>query len=168
MIRYGVGIAACLFLAVLYPYFRYEIFEELLSRRIRKRDIRQKMKGAGNFWLYREIEAAYGLGWYGKLMRHYTLTLPAVAVLHLALGWVDRLAGADMAIMSLLCVTASVLIFYTGIRRNRRSMGSAFILFAWSKTYGKTGKHLHTEVYSTFIDIAFAAFPLVFPAVMLL
>lgn len=168
MTRYGTGIVACIVLALLYPVFRMEVFDELISRGIRKRDIRRKMKGFRNFWLYDEIEKNYGLGFYGKMIRQYVGLYTMITILHIALGWINSLAGADVALMTYLCLNAVVMIFYSRIRINRRLFGSTFVLFAWEKTLNRNSKLLHTNYYSTIFDILFAAVPLVFPVVMLL
>ena len=46
MSRYLVGILFCLVIALAYAAFRDEAFQDLRHRKIRKRDIRQKQKGA--------------------------------------------------------------------------------------------------------------------------
>ena len=61
MSRYLVGILFCLVIALSYAAFRDEAFQDLRHRKIRKRDIRQKQKGALNFWFYTELEKEYGL-----------------------------------------------------------------------------------------------------------
>ena len=168
MTRYGIGICACIVFALIYPCFRMEVFDELISRGIRKREIRQKMKGYRNFWLYEEVENTYGLGYYGKMMRQYVGLYLLVTVLHITFGWINGFAGLDVAIMTLLCLYVTVMIFYTRLRCNRRVIGSTFVLFAWKKTRNRKGKLLHTDYYSIVFDVLFATVPLVFPVVMLL
>ena len=128
MTRYAVGLVACVFFAFLYPYFRIEIFDELQSRGIRTRDIRQKLKGIRNFWFYTEVDAAYGLGQYGKMICAYPIVFCWVVGFHIFLGWWDFLAVLDIGVIILLTALCSLLILYTRFRVNLRLFGSRFLL----------------------------------------
>ena len=96
MSRYLVGILFCLVIALAYAAFRDEAFQGLRHRKIRKRDIRQKQKGALNFWFYTELEKAYGLGKYGVLLRLYPIVAGSFTVLHITFGWMESLATPDL------------------------------------------------------------------------
>ena len=92
MSRYLVGILFCLVIALVYAAFRDEAFQDLRHHKIRKRDIRQKQKGALNFWFYTALEKEYGLGKYGVLLRLYPIAAGSFTVLHITFGWMDALA----------------------------------------------------------------------------
>lgn len=175
MSNYFVGIMFCLVMALVYPAFRADAFAELRHRRIRKRDIRQKQKGALNFWFYTELERAYGLGKYGILLRVYPIVAGTVTVYHIFLGWIKALAVVDIALVSLTALYLTVIIFYACIRRNRRLFDSAFVLWGWQETNSlgkgrawipasKNGNYI--EYYSTIFDLILAALPLIVPLMM--
>ncbi len=176
MSRYLVGIFFCLSIILAYPAFRWEAFEELRARHVRKRDIRHKLKGALNFWFYTELEKAYGLGKYGILLRLYPIVAGLLTILHIALGWIDALALPDLITVSMTAVYLSVIILVAGYNRNRRLFGSGFILLAKRETKSyvhkskifvpKTKDGFLIEYYSTGYDLILAAAPLVFPVLM--
>ena len=176
MSRYLVGILFCLVLAFAYPAFRTEATEGLRARRIRKRDIRQKQKGARNFWFYTELEKAYGLGKYGMLLRLYPVVAGSVTAVHISLGWIGALAGFDTALAAATAVYLSVMILYACIRRNRRLFGSAFILLAWRETKDpvpkgkilvpKTKDGCWIDYYSSVFDLILTVLPFAFPVLM--
>ncbi|MBQ9780538.1 MAG: hypothetical protein IJW00_06300 [Clostridia bacterium] len=177
MSNYFVGIMFCLVMALAYPAFRADAFAELRHCRIRKRDIRQKQKGALNFWFYTELEKAYGLGKYGVLLRVYPIVAGIVTVFHIFLGWIKALAVVDIALVSLTALYLSVIIFYACIRRNRRLFDAAFLLWGMkeTKSFVPKGKLVPTdkngfliEYYSTIFDLILAALPLIFPLMMAL
>lgn len=176
MSRYFVGIVFCLILSFAYPAFRMEATEGLRHRKIRKRDIRQKQKGALNFWFYTELERAYGLGTYGTLLRLYPFVAGTLTVLHLSFGWLASPAVVDLVLSALTALYLSVMILMTCIRRNRRLFGSAFVLWGMRETKDPVpkGKILtpiskkgnYVEIYSVFFDLILTALPLAFPAMM--
>ena len=176
MSRYLVGILLCLVIALAYAAFRDEAFQDLRHRKIRKRDIRQKQKGALNFWFYAELEKAYGLGKYGVLLRLYPIVAGSFTVLHITLGWMEALALPDLILAVLVAVYLSVLTLYACIRRNRRLFGQAFLLLAWRETKSpvENGRILipksrngnRIEYFSSVLDLILAASPLVFPLLM--
>ena len=176
MSRYLVGILFCLVIALAYAAFRDEAFQDLRHRKIRKRDIRQKQKGALNFWFYAELEKAYGLGRYGILLRLYPIAAGSFTVLHITFGWMESLATPDLILSCLLAVYLSVLTMYACIRRNRRLFGQAFLLLAWRETKSpvENGRILlpksrngnRIEYFSSVLDLILAASPLVFPLLM--
>ena len=176
MSRYLVGILFCLVIALAYAAFRDEAFQGLRYRKIRKRDIRQKQKGALNFWFYTELEKAYGLGTYGVLLRLYPIVAGSFTVLHITFGWMESLATPDLILAVLVAVYLSVLTMYACIRRNRRLFGQAFLLLAWRESTdtvpkdkilepkSKNGHYIH--YYSSVFDLILAASPLIFPVLM--
>ena len=176
MSRYLVGILFCLVIALVYAAFRDEAFQDLRHRKIRKRDIRQKQKGAINFWFYAELEKAYGLGRYGILLRLYPIVAGSFTVLHITLGWMEALALPDLILAGLIAVYLSVMTLTACIRRNRRLFGSAFVLWAWQETKDPVPKDKILEpksksgnyiwYYSSVFDLILAAAPMVFPVLM--
>ncbi len=173
MSRYLVGILFCIVLALAYPAFRGEATEELRHRKIRKRDIRQKQKGAMNFWFYTELEKAYGLGKYVVLLRLYPVVSGTVTVLHVSLGWIAPLTVFDLMMVTVTALYLSAIILAACISRNRRLFGQAFVLWGRKETkctgtenpvLRKDGKY--TEQYSSFFDLILAALPIVFPVMM--
>lgn len=176
MSRYLVGSLFCLVIALAYPAFRDEALQDLRHRKIRKRDIRQKQKGAVNFWFYTELEKAYGLGKYGALLRLYPVVAGTLTVLHIPFGWMEALALPDLIFASLTALYLSVMILYACIRRNRRLFGSAFVLWGMRETKDNVPKDkilvpkskngCWIEYYSTVFDLILAALPLVFPVMM--
>ena len=176
MSRYLVGILFCLVIALAYAAFRDEAFQGLRHRKIRKRDIRQKQKGALNFWFYTELEKAYGLGKYGILLRLYPIVAGTFTVLHITFGWMDALALPDLILAGLTALYLSVLTLYACVRRNRRLFGQAFLLLAWRETKSpvENGRILipksrngnRIEYFSSILDLILAASPLIFPVLM--
>ena len=176
MSRYLVGILFCLVLAFAYPAFRDEATEGLRHRKIRKRDIRQKQKGAMNFWFYTELEKEYGLGTYGILLRIYPIVAGTFTVLHITCGWMEALTLPDLILSSLTAAYLSVLILCACIRRNRRLFGQAFLLLAWQETKDPVPKDKILEpkskngnfiqYYSSVFDLILVVSPLVFPVLM--
>ena len=176
MSRYLVGILFCLVVALAYAAFRDDAFQDLRHRKIRKRDIRQKQKGALNFWFYTELEKAYGLGTYGVLLRLYPIVAGSFTVLHITFGWMESLATPDLILAVLVAVYLSVLTMYACIRRNRRLFGQAFLLLAWRETKSpvENGRWLvpksrngnRIEYFSSVLDLILAVSPLVFPLLM--
>ena len=176
MSRYLVGILFCLVIALAYAAFRDEAFQDLRHRKIRKRDIRQKQKGAMNFWFYTELEKAYGLGRYGVFLRLYPIVAGSFTVLHITFGWMESLATPDLILAVLVAVYLSVLTMYACIRRNRRLFGQAFLLLAWQETKSpvekgrilipKSRNGNRIEYFSSVLDLILAASPLVFPLLM--
>ena len=176
MSRYLVGILFCLVIALVYAAFRDEAFQGLRHRKIRKRDIRQKQKGALNFWFYTELEKEYGLGKYGVLLRLYPIVAGSFTVLHITLGWMEALTLTDLILAVLVAVYLSVLTLYACIRRNRRLFGQAFLLLAWRETKNpvENGRILipksrngnRIEYFSSILDLILAASPLIFPVLM--
>lgn len=176
MSRYLVGILFCLVIALAYAAFRDEAFQDLRHRKIRKRDIRQKQKGALNFWFYTELEKEYGLGRYGVLLRLYPIVAGSFTVLHITFGWMESLATPDLILAVLVAVYLSVLTLYACIRRNRRLFGSAFVLWAWQEIKGgeprskilvpRSENGNYIQYYSSVSDLILAASPLVFPLLM--
>lgn len=176
MTRYLVGILFCFVMFLAYFAFRDEAFQDLRHRKIRKRDIRQKQKGALNFWFYTELEKAYGLGKYGILLRLYPIAAGSFTVLHIPFGWMEALALTDLILAVLVAVYLSVLTMYACIRRNRRLFGQAFLLLAWRETKNpvekgrwlvpksKNGNWM--EYYSSVFDLILAVSPLIFPVLM--
>ena len=176
MSRYLVGILFCLVIALAYAAFRDEAFQDLRHRKIRKRDIRQKQKGAINFWFYTELEKAYGLGMYGILLRLYPIVAGTFTVLHITFGWMDASALTDLILAGLTALYLSAITLYACIRRNRRLFGSAFVLWAWQETKDPVPKDKILEpkskngnyiwYYSSVFDLILAASPIVFPVLM--
>ena len=176
MSRYLIGILFCLVIALAYAAFRDEAFQNLRHRKIRKRDIRQKQKGALNFWFYTELEKAYGLGTYGVLLRLYPIVAGSFTVLHITFGWIESLATPDLILSCLVAVYLSVLTMYACIRRNRRLFGQAFLLLAWRETKSpvENGRILipksrngnRIEYFSSVLDLILAVSPLIFPVLM--
>ncbi len=176
MSRYLVGILFCLVIALAYPAFRGEAFTDLRHRKIRKRDIRQKQKGAVNFWFYTELEKAYGLGKYGILLRLYPIVAGTLTVLHISLGWMEALTIPDLVLSSLTAVYLSATILYACIRRNRRLFGTAFVLWGMRETKDpvekgriltpKSRNGNWIEYYSSVLDLVLAVSPFVFPVLM--
>ena len=176
MSRYLVGILFCLVIALAYAAFRDEAFQGLRHRKIRKRDIRQKQKGALNFWFYTELEKEYGLGKYGILLRLYPIAAGIFTVLHITFGWMEALALPDLILAGLTALYLSAITLYACIRRNRRLFGQAFLLLAWRETKSpvekgrwlvpksKNGNWM--EYYSSILDLILAVSPLVFPVLM--
>ena len=176
MSRYLVGILFCLVIALVYAAFRDEAFQGLRHRKIRKRDIRQKQKGALNFWFYTELEKEYGLGKYGILLRLYPIVAGSFTVLHIIFGWLEALALPDLILAGLTALYLSVLTLYACIRRNRRLFGQALLLLAWRETKSpvekgrwlvpksKNGNWM--EYYSSVFDLILAVSPLIFPVLM--
>ena len=176
MSRYLVGILFCLVIALAYAAFRDEAFQGLRHRKIRKRDIRQRQKGALNFWFYTELEKAYGLGKYGVLLRLYPIVAGSFTVLHITFGWMDALALPDLILAGLTALYLSAITLYASIRRNRRLFGQAFLLLAWreSKSPVENGRILipksrngnRIEYFSSILDLILAVSPLIFPVLM--
>lgn len=176
MSRYLVGILFCLVIALAYAAFRDEAFQGLRYRKIRKRDIRQKQKGALNFWFYTELEKDYGLGKYGILLRLYPIVAGSFTVLHITFGWMESLTTLDLILAVLVSVYLSVLTLYACIRRNRRLFGQAFLLLAWRETKSpvENGRILlpksrngnRIEYFSSVLDLILAVSPLIFPVLM--
>ena len=176
MTRYLVGIFFCLILSLLYPAFRYEIFEELRARHIRKRDIRQRQKGALNFWFYTALEKEYGLGKFGVLLRLYPIVAGIFTALHIPFGWIDELAVFDLILATLTALYLSAIILAACLGRNRRLFGSAWIMMESKESKmpvkkdkiltpkSKNGNYIDT--YSSFFDLILAALPLVAPVMM--
>ena len=176
MSRYLVGILFCFVMFLAYFAFRAEAFESLRHRKIRKRDIRQKQKGALNFWFYTELEKEYGLGKYGTLLRLYPIAAGTFTVLHITLGWMEALTLPDLILAGLIALYLSVLTLYACIRRNRRLFGQAFLLLAWRETKNpvekgrwlvpksKNGNWM--EYYSSILDLILTVSPLIFPVLM--
>jgi hypothetical protein len=174
--RYLVGILFCLVIALVYAAFRDEAFQDLRHRKIRKRDIRQKQKGALNFWFYTELEKAYGLGKYGILLRLYPIVAGSFTVLHITFGWMEALSLPDLILAGLTALYLSVLTLYACIRRNRRLFGQAFLLLAWRETKSpvekgrwlvpksKNGNWM--EYYSSVFDLILTVLPWIFPVLM--
>jgi len=176
MINYYMGIMFCFFIALAYPAFREEAFAELRFRRIRKRDIRQKQKGALNFWFYTELEKAYGLGKYGQLLRMYPIVAGTLTILHITLGWIKAFAVIDLVLVTLTALYLSVTIFSACIRRNRRLFDSSFVLWGMKETRSyvpkgqiltpKTKDGFYIQYYSTVFDLILAILPLIIPVLM--
>ena len=176
MSRYLVGILFCLVIALAYAAFRDEAFQDLRHRKIRKRDIRQKQKGAMNFWFYTELEKAYGLGTYGVLLRLYPIAAGSLTVLHITFGWMETLAWLDLALATVTALYLSAIILAACMSRNRRLFGRAFILMECRETrsYVPKGKILtpktkdgfYIETYSSIFDLILTAVPLIFPTMM--
>ena len=176
MSRYLVGILFCLVIALAYAAFRDEAFQDLRHRKIRKRDIRQKQKGALNFWFYTALEKEYGLGKYGVLLRLYPIAAGSFTVLHITFGWMDALALPDLILAGLTALYLSAITLYACIRRNRRLFGQAFLLLAWRETKSpvENGRILipksrngnRIEYFSSILDLILAASPLIFPVLM--
>ena len=176
MSRYLVGILFCLVIALAYAAFRDEAFQDLRHRKIRKRDIRQKQKGAMNFWFYTELEKAYGLGTYGVLLRLYPIAAGSLTVLHITFGWMETLAWLDLALATVTALYLSAIILAACMSRNRRLFGRAFILMECRETKipVKKGKILtprsakgnYIDMYSSVFDIILTAVPLIFPKMM--
>ena len=176
MSRYLIGILFCLVIALAYAAFRDEAFQDLRHRKIRKRDIQQKQKGALNFWFYTELEKAYGLGTYGVLLRLYPIVAGSFTVLHITFGWMESLATPDLILAGLTALYLSAITLYACIRRNRRLFGQAFLLLAWRETKSpvENGRWLvpksrngnRIEYFSSVLDLILAASPLVFPLLM--
>lgn len=176
MSRYLVGILFCLVIALAYAAFRDEAFQDLRHRKIRKRDIRQKQKGAMNFWFYAELEKAYGLGMYGVLLRLYPIVAGSFTVLHITFGWMESLATPDLILAGLTSLYLSAITLYACTRRNRRLFGQAFLLLAWRETNSpvENGRWLvpkskngnWMEYYSSILDLILAVSPLIFPVLM--
>ena len=176
MSRYLVGILFCFVMFLAYFAFRAEAFESLRHRKIRKRDIRQKQKGALNFWFYTELEKEYGLGKYGTLLRLYPIAAGTFTVLHITLGWMEALTLPDLILAGLIALYLSVLTLYACIRRNRRLFGQALLLLAWRESTdtvpkdkilepkSKNGHYIH--YYSSVFDLILAVSPMVFPVLM--
>ena len=144
MTRYLVGILFCFVMFLAYFAFRAEAFESLRHRKIRKRDIRQKQKGAKNFWFYAELEKAYGLGKYGNLLRLYPVVAGTFTALHIPFGWIEALAWLDLALATVTALYLSAIILAACMSRNRRLFGRAFILMECRETrsYVPKGKIL--------------------------
>ncbi len=166
MTRYAIGFVACICFVLLYPYFRNEIIDELQSRVIRTRDIRQKLKGMKNFWFYTEVDTAYGLGLYGKLTCAYPLVFCFAVGFHMLLGWWNLLAVLDIAAITLLTALCSILILYTRLRTNLRLFGSRFLLLGRHVRKNRRGLLLEKNYYSTVFDLICTAFPWIFPTLM--
>ena len=176
MSRYLVGILFCLVIALAYAAFRDEAFQGLRHRKIRKRDIRQRQKGALNFWFYTELEKAYGLGKYGVLLRLYPVVAGTFTALHIPFGWMEALALPDLILAGLTALYLSAITLYACIRRNRRLFGQAFLLLAWRETKSpvENGRILipksrngnRIEYFSSILDLILAASPLIFPVLM--
>ena len=176
MSRYLVGILFCLVIALVYAAFRDEAFQDLRHRKIRKRDIRQKQKGALNFWFYTELEKEYGLGKYGILLRLYPIAAGSFTVFHITLGWMESLATPDLILAGLTALYLSAITLYACIRRNRRLFGQALLLLAWRESTdtvpkdkilepkSKNGNWM--EYYSSILDLILAVSPMIFPVLM--
>ena len=176
MTRYLVGILFCIVFSLAYPAFRSEAFEELRHRKIRKRDIRQKQKGAMNFWFYTELEKAYGLGKYGVLLRLYPIVAGTFTALHIPFGWIEALALPDLLLATATALFLSAIILLACMNRNRRLFGQAFVALAYRETKSyvpkgkiftpKTKKGFYIETYSSFLDLILTVLPLAFPVWM--
>jgi hypothetical protein len=162
MSGYLYGILVSVSSALLYIWFRSDVFDGLVARGIRKREIRRRMKGAWQFWFYRELEIEYGLGVYGKLVCLYVPVWGIVTVFHILLGWFSAVTVIDTILLGGLSFFASAMIFYTRTRLNRRIIGSPFLLLGWKKNVNRKGQHLYTDYYSTVLDLFLAAFPMVY------
>ena len=176
MSRYLVGILFCFVMFLAYFAFRAEAFESLRHRKIRKRDIRQKQKGALNFWFYTELEKEYGLGKYGVLLRLYPIVAGSFTALHIPFGWIEGLAVLDLILATLTALYLSIITMAACMGRNRRLFGSAWIVMESkeSKMPVKKGAILtpkskngnYIDTYSSFFDLILAALPLAFPVMM--
>ena len=176
MSRYLVGILFCFVMFLAYFAFRAEAFESLRHRKIRKRDIRQKQKGAMNFWFYTELEKEYGLGKYGILLRLYPIVAGTFTALHIPFGWMEALALPDLLLATVTALYLSAIILAACMSRNRRLFGSAWIVMESkeSKMPVKKGAILtpkskngnYIDTYSSFFDLILAALPLAFPVMM--
>ena len=149
-----------------YPVFRMEATEGLRARKIRKRDIRQKQKGAMNFWFYTELEKAYGLGKYGILLRLYPVVAGTVTVLHVSLGRIAPLTIFDLMMVTVTALYLSSMILMACIRRNRRLFGDPFVIWGRQEERIRIGNRNTIEYYSVIFDLAITALPLAFPAMM--
>ena len=111
MTRYVMGVLFCIVTLLAYPAFRMEVTEELRYRKIRKRDIRQKQKGAMNFWFYTELERSYGLGRYGVLLRLYPIVAGIFIAVYIPFGWIESFApiGLVVAVVAALYLSAIIL-----------------------------------------------------------
>lgn len=159
---YLCGILVSVYTALLYIWFRSDVFDDLVARGIRKREIRRRMKGAWQFWFYRELENEYGLGIYGKLVCLYVPVWGIATAFHILLGWFSAASVIDAVLLGGLSVFVSAMIFYTRARLNRRIVGSSFLLLGWKKTVNRKGLHLHTDYYSTVLDLFLAGIPLIY------
>ena len=173
MSRYLVGILFCVVVALAYPAFRDEAFNDLRHRKIRKRDIRQRQKGALNFWFYTELEKAYGLGKYGVLLRLYPVVAGTFTVLHTPFGWIETLALPDLLLATVTALYLSSIILFACVNRNRRLFGNPFLFWGWQRIKNVGNRRFdvredgtYLQHYSTFFDLILTALPLVFPVLM--
>ena len=176
MTRYLVGILFCFVMFLAYFAFRAEAFELLRHRKIRKRDIRQKQKGAMNFWFYTALEKEYGLGKYGVLLRLYPVVAGTFTALHITFGWIEALAWLDLALATVTALYLSAIILAACMSRNRRLFGRAFILMECRETrsYVPKGKILtpmtkdgfYIETYSSILDLILTVLPVAIPILM--
>ncbi len=73
-----------------YLFFRITVAASLKAGKMSNTAIKKAMKGKRNFWFYEELHRTYGLGNLYWLHKWFLCLYPAVLILHLGLGWMER------------------------------------------------------------------------------
>jgi hypothetical protein len=169
-----MGVLFCIVMLLAYPAFRMEVTEELRYRKIRKRDIRQKQKGAMNFWFYTELERSYGLGMYGVLLRLYPIVAGIFIAVYIPFGWIESFAPIGLVVAAVAALYLSAIILTACVSRNRRLFGKPFIIWGWQRVKNDGSRRkfevredgTYLQHYSTLFDLILTVVPWIFPVMM--
>ena len=150
---YWMQIIFSLYSLLMYAIFRGGIYSHLRLRKISKTAIERNRKGFRNYWLYRDIQKNYGLGFiYGLNMTYFWgwLVHLSMALLAIAFSWLEL----PLFICScLLCLLEIPAVIFASVNENRAEFGNAFVLLAMTKETGKLN--------SSLIDLFSWVFPIV-------
>ncbi len=113
-----------------YSLFRVSVASWLERRRIRKIDVRQRMKGARNYWWYEEVHKAYGLGKLYFLNKSAVIIYTVTLGLSLLFGWVKPATPIISLLYAALSVIISAMSIFSSVQSNLECHGRPVVLFA--------------------------------------
>lgn len=122
-----------LYSLLLYGYFRSGIYSHLRLRKISKTAIRKNQKGFRNYWLYRDIQKTYGLGFiYGLHTAYFWGWLLHFSMMPLAaaFSWLKQPLWICSCLLGLLEIPA---VIFASVNENRAECGTTFVLLARNK-----------------------------------
>ncbi len=133
--------------------FRFEVFTYCRLHKIRKRDIRKKMKGAKNYWFYSQLHKENIIGKLYYINLVFTISLILFLIM-IPFSFASFLKIPIAALGFILSITSIPALWSSIFIENKDRFGKPFVIF---KTYRLTSGKLR---FATFFEWVIALLPL--------
>lgn len=136
---------------IFYLFFRFAVDSWLRRKGFSKTKIKKLKKGKLNYWWYDALHRDVDLGLIYPMNKLITILYPIAFSLALTLGWLRFMTPIITGLYAIISVLLAGMSLFSSVQINIDTYGSPVVILRWTKEHGFS---------SSFLDLAWAAFPL--------